>query len=153
MPKAIPTKWIALVSSLLLLAVIFVVILREHSFDALVHVWVRTQTAAFGFAVLLMIVIQASNASRLGVIMGADGLDCIGFWPLLRIQLICEFIANGAPIAALSDLARAAMIKFRFALGTGRSLRLVLYERICGAAGVVVAGVFALLIQRIREGS
>jgi glycosyltransferase 2 family protein len=149
MPKAVSINWIALVSSLLLLAVIFFIVIREHSFDGLVDVWERTRPEAFGFAIVVMIAIQAASASRLAVIMGADGLDRIGFWPLLRIQFVSQFVANGAPIAALSDLARVAMIQLRFALHTARSLRLVFYERICGALGAVVLGVFAVLGQLI----
>ena len=58
-----------------------------------------------------------------------------------------QFVANAAPISALSDLAKAAMIKLRFALRTGQAIRLVLYERICGALGTIVAGIFAMLGQ------
>ena len=58
----------------------------------------------------------------------------------MRIQLISQFIAYGAPISALSsDLAKAAMIKLRFDLPLGQSIRIVLYERICGAlSGAIV---------------
>src|SRR6476620_10553798 len=111
MPKSSPTAWIALASSSLLLAVIFFVVTREHSFDALVDVWDRTETGPFVFAILAMIAVQAIGAWRQEVIMGADGLDHIDFWPLVRIQLVSQFAANGAPISALSDLAKAAMLK------------------------------------------
>ena len=149
MPKSVPAAWIALTSSLLLLAVIFFVVTREHSFDTLADVWDRTETGPFVLAILGMIAIQAIGAWRQEVIMGADGLDHIDFWPLLRIQLVFQFAAHGAPISALSELAKAAMVKLRFGLGTSQSLRLVLYDRTCGAVGAIIVGIFAVLGQML----
>jgi hypothetical protein len=143
------TSWIALACSLLLLAAILFVVTREHNFDALVDVWSRTEPGPFAFAVVAMIALQSTAAWRLEVIMGAEGLHRIGFWPLLRIQLVSQFVANGAPISALSDLAKAAMVKLRFDLGMAQSIRLVLYERICGALGAIIVGVFAVLGQLV----
>lgn len=130
-------------------AVIFFVVTREHGFDALFDVWDRTETGPFVFAVLAMIAIQSISAWRLEVIMGADGLDHIGFWPLFRIQLVSQFAAHGAPISALSDLAKAAMVKLRFTLGSGQSIRLVLYDQICGAVGPIIIGIFAAFGQML----
>ena len=42
-------------------------------------------------------------------------------------------------------LAKAAMVKLRFNLPMGQSIRIVLYERICGAIGAVVVGLIATL--------
>ena len=142
-------SWIALVSSLLLLAVILFVVTREDSLAALLDVWGRAKTGPFVLAVLTMIALQAVVAWRLKVIMGADGVDQISVWPLFRIQLVSQFAANGAPISALSDLARAALVKLRFGLGAGRSIRLILYDRIFGAFGAIVFGIFAALFQRL----
>ena len=56
-------------------------------------------------------------------------------------------MANGAPISALADVAKATMLKLRFSLTTGRSIRLILYERICGLLGTVVVGLLFTLCQ------
>ena len=90
-----------------------------------------------------MLVVQAVSAYRVKIITAAEALHSIGYQSLFRIQLISQFIAYGAPISALSDLAKAAMIKLRFDLPLGQSVRIVLYERICGALGAVVIGLLA----------
>lgn len=140
-------SWIALMSSLLLLAAILYVVTREDSLAALLDVWGRTKTAPFLFAVVILIVLQLGVAFRLKVIFSADGVDQVSVWPLFRIQLVSQFAANGAPISALSDLARAALVKLRFGLRMGRSIRLVLYDKIFGALGAIVFGLFAVLFQ------
>lgn len=147
MPKSIRSNWIALASSLLLLAAILYLVSREHSFDALLALWERIEPVPLALATIVMIALQATGAWRLKAIMSADGLRHVGFWPLFRIQLVSQFAANAAPISALADVAKAAMVKLRFALGTGQSIRLVLYERICGAMATIVIGVFCLLAQ------
>jgi hypothetical protein len=78
--------------------------------------------------------------------MTAEQAD-VGLLSLLRIQFISQFVAHGAPISALADLGRAAMLKLRFDFTIGRSVRFVFYERICGALGAVICGIFALIIQ------
>ena len=117
MPKTFPTNWVALASSLLFLGAILFVVTREQSFDALVDVWNRTEPDPFALAVLAMIALQSTAAWRLETIMGAEKLDEVHFWPLMRIQLVSQFVANAAPISALSDLAKAAMIKLRLLSG------------------------------------
>lgn len=147
MPKSIASNWIALASSLLLLAAILYFVSREHSLDALLALWDRIEPAPLAFVTIVMIALQTTGAWRLKAIMSAEGLRHGGFWPLFRIQLVAQFAANIAPISALADVAKAAMVKFRFALGTGQSIRLVLYERICGAMATIVIGVFCLFAQ------
>lgn len=149
MPKAFPTNWIALASSLLFLGAVLFIVTREQSFDALVDVWNRTEPGPYALAVLVMIAVLSLGALRLEVIMDAEKLHDIHLGPLLRIQFVSLFVGNAAPISALSDLAKAAMIKLRFTLRAGQSIRLVLYERICGALGAIVAGVFAVLGQLV----
>jgi hypothetical protein len=94
-----------------------------------------------------MLVVQGVSAYRVRIIANAENLSVIGYPSLFRIQLISQFVAYGAPISALSDLAKAAMIKLRFSLPIGQSIRLILYERICGALGAVVVGCLATLAQ------
>jgi hypothetical protein len=147
MLKGARYHWIALASSLLLLAAVFFIISREQSLDALIAVWHRTDAAAFLLAILFVLIVQALSAWRVRIITMADGLHAIRFLPLFRIQLTSQFVAHGAPISALSDIAKVAMLKLRFTLSAGRAIRLVLYERVCGALGAVVVGVFATFGQ------
>ncbi len=140
-------NWIAFASSLFLFAAIMYLLNRKQGLDALIDVLRHTDAVPFCIAVLLMVVVQGVSAYRVKIITAAEALHSIGYQSLLRIQLISQFIAYGAPISALSDLAKAAMIKLRFDLPLGQSIRIVLYERICGALGAVVIGLFATLGQ------
>ncbi|MGH6824152.1 lysylphosphatidylglycerol synthase transmembrane domain-containing protein [Methyloceanibacter sp.] len=149
MPKSIPSNWIALASRLLLLAAILVIVSREHSFDTLLALWQRIEPASLALVTVVMIALQATGAWRLMAITFADGLRQVGFRPLFRIQLVSQFAADAAPISALADVAKAAMVKLRFALGTGQSIRPVLYERICGAMAAIVIGVLCLSAQLV----
>jgi uncharacterized membrane protein YbhN (UPF0104 family) len=75
--------------------------------------------------------------------MSFDGVADVQFRSIYRIQLISLFVAHGAPISAIADLARAAMVNLRYHLTAGRAVRLVLYERICAAIGAAVIGLVA----------
>jgi Lysylphosphatidylglycerol synthase TM region len=140
-------KWVAFVSSLLLFTAILYLLSRKQGLDALIDVLRRTDTVPFCIAVVLMVLVQGVSAYRVKIITAAEALDSIGYQSLLRIQLISQFVAYGAPISALSDLAKAAMIKLRFDLPLGQSIRIVLYERISGALGAVAIGLPATIGQ------
>jgi hypothetical protein len=140
-------QWVAFASSLLLFTAILYLLSRKQGLDAVIDVFRRTDTIPFCIAVVLMLLVQAVSAYRVKIITAAEALHSIGYQSLFRIQLISQFIAYGAPISALSDLAKAAMIKLRFSLPVGQSVRIVLYERICGALGAVAVGVIATIGQ------
>jgi uncharacterized membrane protein YbhN (UPF0104 family) len=140
-------RWLAFGSSVLLFAVIVYVLARKQGLNALIDVWRRTDAVPFCIALLVMLLVQGVSAYRVKIITAAETLYTIGYRSLLRIQLVSQFIAFGAPIAALSDLAKAAMIKLRFDLPLGQSIRIVLYERICGALGAVAIGLLATIAQ------
>ena len=48
--------------------------------------------------------------------MAFDGVQGVRFQSLFRIQLISQFVAHGAPISAIAELARAAMLKLHYQL-------------------------------------
>ena len=145
--KNLRLNWIAFASSLVLFAAILFLLSRREGLEAVVAAWNRTDPVAFCLAVLLMLVVQGVSTWRVKIITAAEGLRAVGYLSLLRIQLISQFIAYGAPIAALSDVAKAAMLKLRFNLPIGQSIRIIFYERICGALGAVVVGLIATLCQ------
>ena len=147
MRKSLRLNWIAFAGSILLFAAILYFLSRKQGLDAFVDVLRRTGGAFFCAAVLLMLLIQGIGAYRVKIIMGAEALPSTSYRSLVRIQLISQFIAYGAPISALSDLAKAAMIKLRFDLPLGQSVRIVLYERICGALGAIVIGLLTTIWQ------
>jgi hypothetical protein len=149
MRKILQSKWIAFASSLVLFAAILFFLSRGEGLNAVIAAWHHTDGFAFCLAVLLMFVVQGISTWRIKIITAAESLPAVGYPSLLRIQLISQFIAYGAPIAALSDVAKAAMLKLRFNLPTGLSIRIILYERFCGALGAVVVGVMATLCQLV----
>jgi hypothetical protein len=145
--KILRFNWIAFASSLLLFGAILFLLSRKEGLDALLDVWNRIDAYAICVAVLLMLLVQGISTWRIKIITNAETLHAIGYRSLFRINLISQFIAYGAPISALSDVAKAAMVKLRFNLPMGQSIRIVLYERICGALGAVVVGLIATPCQ------
>ena len=144
--KGSHSRWIAFGSSLLLFAAIIFILRREHGLATLVDIWRRTDRSAFFLGIAIMLGVHVAAAWRIKIIMNAEQ-NAASLRSLFRIQLISQFVAHGAPISALADLARAAMIKLRFNLAVGQSVRIVFYERICGALGAVICGIFALVVQ------
>jgi glycosyltransferase 2 family protein len=147
MLKVLRLNWIAFASSACLFAGILFILSRREGLSAVVAVWHRTNGLAFCLAVLLMLVVQGISTWRIKIIAVAEALHGVRYLSLLRIQLISQFVAYGAPVAALSDVAKGAMLKLRFNLPVGQSIRIIFYERICGALGAVVVGAFATLGQ------
>jgi hypothetical protein len=140
-------SWITLASSILLLGAIFWILHKRNDLDDLIGIWQHSNKIAIWLAVLAMMGVHLTGASRLKVIMVADGLENVGLLSNFRIQLVSQFVAHGAPISAVADLARAAMVKLRFRLSMGRSIRIIIYERVCGALGAAVVGLLAAGIQ------
>jgi hypothetical protein len=147
MSQKLRLNWIIFASSVFLFGAILLLLSRKENLDAIFAVWHQTDPDMFCIAVIAMLLVQAITALRLKVLTAAERLHSVGYLPLYRIQLISQFIGYGAPISALSDLAKAAMVKLRFNLPIGLSIRLILYERICGALGAVVIGLIATLCQ------
>jgi hypothetical protein len=148
MSKALRLNLIAFAGSVILFAAVLYLLSRKQGgLDAIIGVWRRTDFWAFAAAVLLSLIVQAISAMRLKIITRADALHSIKYVSILRIQFVSQFIAYVAPISALSDLAKAAMLRLRFDVSLARSIRLVLYERICGGLGAAVIGLGATLYQ------
>lgn len=140
-------SWIALASSILFLGAIFWILHRQQSLDDLTEIWRRSDKAAIWLAIAAMMAANVTGAARLTVITTGTGVEGVGLPSMFRIQLVSQFAAHGAPISALADLARAAMLKLRFGLTVRRSLRIVFYERICGALGAAVLGLGAAGVE------
>lgn len=132
---------------MLLLGAIFWILHRQQALDDLVGIWRRSDKTAIALAVAIMMAVHLVCAARLQTIMLEDGIGRAPLPPLFRIQLVSLFATHGAPISALGDLARAAMVALRFGLTIGRSVRIVLYERVCAALGTALVGFAAAAIQ------
>jgi uncharacterized membrane protein YbhN (UPF0104 family) len=141
----IKNGWIALASSLLLLGAIFV-LLRGNNLASLLQVWRRLDSVSLFSAVICVLAMQLAAAWRLKIIMAADHAEA-KLASLFRIQLLSQFIAHGAPISALADLAKVAILALRYSFSSGRALRLIVYERALGAIGMVCIGAIFLGFQ------
>jgi glycosyltransferase 2 family protein len=150
--KVARSKWIAFGSSVLLFAVIIYILKREQDLATLINIWQRTDRIAILLGIAIMLGVHLIAAWRVKIIMNAEQADA-GLLSLFRIQFISQFVAHGAPISGLADLARAAILKLRFDLAIGRSIRIVFYERIFGALGTVVCGILALIVQLFAPAS
>jgi hypothetical protein len=147
MLKALRANWIALASSLLLLGAIGYIFSQQQKLSTIVEVWRLIDGWYLALAIVLTLaLIQTTGTWRLATIMAFDGVAGARFLSLYRIQLISQFVAHGVPISAIADLARAAMVKLRYRLSPGRSVRLVLYERLCAAIGAIVVGLLASVV-------
>jgi hypothetical protein len=135
---------IAISLSLLGLILIF---LRAKSADTLVDVWRRLGVGSLLIAVTCVLGTTLAGAWRLQAIMTATNNTETKLVSLLRLQLVSQFVAHGAPISALADLAKVAIISFRFNLTPGAGLRIVVYERVFGAIAVICLGTVALGFQ------
>jgi uncharacterized membrane protein YbhN (UPF0104 family) len=132
--------------SLLLLGLIFI-LLRSKSADSLLDVWSRLGIVSLLMAVACVLAATLAGAWRLQAIVRTANKVETKLASLLRLQLVSQFVAHGAPISALADVAKVAILSLRFSLSPGASLRIVVYERVLGAIAVIFLGTIALAFQ------
>jgi hypothetical protein len=138
---------VGVICSILLLALIVIAVTSGQGVEALIVVWQRLGFVELVLAIFAVLGMQVVGAWRTQVLMHADGLPRPSLPALFRLQLVSQFMAHGAPVSGLADAAKVGMLALRFAVPFGRSLRLIAYERITGAASVIVIGIAALLAQ------
>jgi uncharacterized membrane protein YbhN (UPF0104 family) len=132
--------------SLLLLGGIFI-LLQSKNADSFVEVWRRLEIVSLLTAVLCVLAATLAGAWRLQAIVRATNKVETNLASLLRLQLVSQFVAHGAPISALADVAKVAIFSLRFSLSPGGALRIVVYERVLGAIAVIFLGALALVFQ------
>jgi Lysylphosphatidylglycerol synthase TM region len=136
----------AIVSLTLLGAAILYLASRKDELSAVVAAWRRIDTPDLFGAIGLIMLSQLSVAWRCCVIFEADGLHRPNlFWSNLRIQMVTLFASHGAIIPGFADVAKATMVKLRFDISAARSVKLVVYERMCSAIGYMMVGLLATL--------
>jgi hypothetical protein len=131
----------AIVSLTLLGAAILYLASRKDQISAVLAAWRRIDTLDLVGAIGLIIVSQLCVAWRCRIILEADGLHRPAlFWSNLRIQMVTLFASHGAIVPGFADVAKATMLKLRFNISTARSVKLVIYERMCSVIGYMMAG-------------
>src|SRR5262245_20141731 len=147
MIKRLPTEYLSIVISLVILAVVIYFVGVRVDREALLRMWASASVGPLLVAIGLKFVIVFFAAFRLFFIlresMPGSGARVLS---LARIHLISQFIAHGSPIAAVGDMARAALLKLRLNLTIGGAVRLVIFERTLGL-GLIFVGVLVLPYQ------
>ncbi|QDM28171.1 flippase-like domain-containing protein [Tardiphaga sp. vice304] len=138
-------KWAALVGSLLLLGAVYL-FARGTGAASLVAVWQKINGFDLFLATLLVFVVQVATAWRLQIIFLMVRVPA-SLFSLLRVQLIVLFVAHGLPVSALADIAKVAMMSLRFGLRARDSTRIVVYERLIAAGGLVALGIIAVFVS------
>lgn len=132
--------------SLLLLGLMFI-LLRSKNADSFLEVWRRLEVVSLLMAALCVLGGTLAGAWRLQAIVRTANKVETNLASLLRLQLVSQFVAHGAPISALADVAKVAILSLRFSLSPGSALRIVVYERVMGAIAVIFLGAIALVFQ------
>jgi glycosyltransferase 2 family protein len=144
----------AIISLVLLGAAILYLASRKDQLSAVLAAWRRIDTLDLAGAIGLIIVSQLCAAWRCRVILEGDGLRVPNlFWANLRIQMVTLFAAHGAIIPGFADIAKATMLKLRFDISAARSVKFVVYERICSVIGYMMVGLLAtppLFFMQVR---
>jgi lysylphosphatidylglycerol synthase-like protein len=134
----------ATVSLILFGAAILYLASRNEELAAVVTAWRRIDTVDLAGAVGLIIISQLSVAWRCRVILESDGLHRPDlFWVNLRIQMVTLFAGYGAIVPGFAEVAKATMLKLRFNISAARSVKLVVYERMCAVIGYMMVGLLA----------
>ena len=131
----------AIISLLLLSTAVLYMVLHNDQLSAVLATWRRIDTPHLVTAIALIILAQLAVGWRCRIILDGDGLrEPNMFWPLVRIQMVTLFAAHGAIIPGFAEVAKATMLKLRFDISAARSVKLVIYERICTAIGFMMVG-------------
>jgi glycosyltransferase 2 family protein len=134
----------AIVSLIFLGAAILYLASRNDQISAVLAAWRRINTPDLVGAIGLIILSQLCVAWRCRVIIEGDGLRRSDlFWANLRIQMVTLFAAHGAVIPGFADVAKATMLKLRFDISAARSVKFVVYERMCSMIGYMMVGLLA----------
>ena len=134
----------AIISLVLLVAAILYLASRDDKLSAVVAAWRRIDMLDLAGAIGLILISQLSVAWRCRVILEGDGLHRPDlFWANLRIQMVTLFAAHGAVIPGFADVAKATMLKLRFNISAARSVKFVVYERVCSVIGYMMVGLLA----------
>lgn len=143
--KAIWRNLPALISLALLAAAIAYISRQQDRLAAIVTAWRHIGLLEILGATAFMIATQLVIAWRCSLIYERNGLARPNlFLSNARLQLIALFASHGAVVPGFADVAKGTLIKLRFGVPVTLAMKLVVYERICTAAGIMMVGVLVL---------
>jgi hypothetical protein len=133
------------------LGLLFVVIRgvseKAHARD-LMDVWAKIDPRWLVAAEATMLVQIGVSVIRLCLVAGeVAGTSTPGFRVCGAIQWLTLFVSQGAPIAAIGEVARVAIIRSKLRLSVTDSLRVMVYDRLWGLLGMMSTGAILLLPQ------
>lgn len=95
---------------------------------------------------LAPVTIMVTSLRTLDILDRESGLSA-RLSSIIRLQFIATFLNNAMPLSVATDVARIGMFRMRFKLDFETCIRVVLFDRIMGALGVIVVGIFAFGLQ------
>jgi len=99
----------------------------------------------------LALLVMVAQTAVAGVRLQLVASDVTGKVPQYRkcaaVHWLTLFISHGAPVAALGDLARFAVISSMLRLSLTSSFRVLLYDRLWGLFGMTLVGLTVLVAQ------
>ncbi|CAN5372303.1 hypothetical protein BH09PSE6_BH09PSE6_05120 [soil metagenome] len=141
-------------ASLIVLAALVYWLARKDLLDDIAGQLRAARLDWFALATLLMMAFLFTAGVRLhllaSVMRGTSPRT--GLSKSLAVLWLTVFLANGAPMGLISDLARIAAVRSKLELSLGDSLRIVIYDRLWGLLGICCLGLVSLGFQARHVG-
>lgn len=141
--------------SLILLAAILYWLARKNLLGDIASQLRAARIELFLAATTFMMLFVLAAGLRLHLVAAAlrGSPPPTGLRGSLAIQWLTVFVAHGAPVGLISDLARVAAVRSKLDLSLGNALRVVIYDRLWGMLGICCLGMVSLSFQATRVSS
>ncbi len=145
--KFAPSKAAALLISIAILGVLSFGVYVKLDFGVILATWRKIDPLSIGAGVGFFFVFFAANTVRYQRLIFWTTAGRPLFARLYQITFVALFVAHGAPVAALAEVARVAMMRVMTGLTVGDSIRTIIYDRVMGLIGIAAAGLVTLPVQ------
>ncbi|CAN5495893.1 hypothetical protein BH10PSE17_BH10PSE17_30100 [soil metagenome] len=139
----------AAVASLALLAAILYWLARKDMLDDIASQLHAARMDWFSVATVFMMAFLFAAGVRLHLLAATlrGAASRTGLLQSLAVLWLTVFVANGAPVGLISDIAKIAAIRSKLDLSLGNSLRVVIYDRLWGLLGICCLGLVSISFQ------
>ena len=140
-------KWFGVLNSALVLLLLYFLLTRQAGRLDLKSVIADINYGWLLTALLLApVTIMVTSLRTLDIFTRESGTSA-RLSSIIRLQFIATFLNNILPISLATDVARVGMFRMRFKLDYETCTRIVVFDRILGALGVVVVGILTFGVQ------
>ncbi len=130
--------------SLALLTALALGIYVKIDFAVVLNTWARFDFVWLAAAIVFVSLNFAIVTLRYQKLIGWMAGTSPPFGGIYRITYLATFVSLGAPVAALGDVAKIAIIRLLVGLSVGDSVRSVIYDRTIGLLGIAAVGLCVL---------